>query len=63
MHVGIHDVDAVFVDEGCVGAFPGCDAAAAGAESDTGFLNPGGAEAVEEIGLACYLPILEVRIA
>lgn len=29
VYVGVDDVDAVFVFEGCVCAFPGCDAAAA----------------------------------
>lgn len=32
----VDDVDAIFVDEGCVGSFPGCDSAAAVAEADGG---------------------------
>lgn len=51
-HGRVHDVDAVFVGEGCVGALPGCDAAAAGAEEESAGLEPGCAEAVEEVCLA-----------
>lgn len=40
------DVDSVAVYEGCVGAFPGCDAAAAAAEEEGGVLDPEGSEAV-----------------
>ena len=63
MHVGIHDVDAVFVGECRVGAFPGCDTAAAVAERDGGLLYPGCAEAVEEIGFSCYFAVFEVSVA
>jgi len=46
------DVGAVGVGEGGVCAFPGDDAAAAGAEGEGGGGDPEGAEAVEEVGLA-----------
>lgn len=41
----VHDVDAVFVGEGRVAAFPGGDAAAAAAEGDLSEGGPEGAEA------------------
>lgn len=48
-HVRVHDVHAVLVGEGRVGALPGRDAAAAGAQLQRGPRDPAGAEAVEEI--------------
>jgi len=60
VNVGIHDVDPVRVGEGCVRAFPGCDTATAGAESDGGVLDPGGAETVEEVCLAGYFAVFDV---
>lgn len=41
----VDDVDAVFVGEGRVGAFPGGDAAAAASEGDLRVSGPEGAEA------------------
>lgn len=46
------DVDSVIVAHGRVGALPGGDAAAAGAEDDLGGLDEESAEAVQEVGLA-----------
>ncbi len=63
MHVGIHDIDTVLVRERCVGSLPGCDAAAAVAQRDGGMFYPGCAEAVEEIGFACYFAVLEICVA
>lgn len=42
---GVDDVDAIFVGEGGVAAFPGGDAAAAAAEGDLCLRGPEGAEA------------------
>jgi hypothetical protein len=43
---GVDDVDAIFVGEGRVAAFPGADAAAAAAEGDLSVHDPEGAEAL-----------------
>jgi hypothetical protein len=57
------EIDAVFVGEGGVGSFPGCDAAATGPQGKGGFLEIEGAEAVQEVGLACYDGVVEIGIA
>lgn len=62
-HVAVYDVHAVFVGECCVCAFPGGYAAAAAAEEDVGGLDPGCAEAVEEVGLAREDGFVEVGVA
>lgn len=53
LYRAVVDVDTVLVLKGRVRALPGCDPAAAAAEEDVTGLNPEGAEAVEEICLAC----------
>jgi hypothetical protein len=63
VHVGSDNVDSVGVGEGRVGAFPGCYAAAAGAQGDGGAFDPSSAEAVEEVGLASYFAALDVCIS
>jgi len=53
----------VFVLEGSVRAFPSCDATTTVAERHEAGLNPCRAEAVEEIGLASDLILMEIGVA
>lgn len=59
----VGDVDAVLVGEGRVGALPGGDAAAAVAQRQRRVGDPGGAEAVEEVGLAGDDVVVEVGVS
>jgi len=59
----VDDVDAILVDESGVCAFPGRDAAAAATERDEGGVDPEGAEAVEEVGLAGDVGLRHVGVA
>jgi hypothetical protein len=63
MDVGFYDVDTVFIHKGCIGTLQCCYPAAARAERDGGVFYPCCAEAVEEIGLACYFAVFEVGVS
>lgn len=56
------DINAIVVRKGSVCAFPGGDAAAAAAETEKRGLDPEGAEAVEEVGLAGDGAVVHVRV-
>lgn len=60
---GVDNVDAVVIDEGGVGAFPGGDATAAVAKKQLRRLEPGSAEAVQEVSLAGDDGFVEVGVA
>jgi hypothetical protein len=53
-HVRIYNINSIFILKCGVGALPCRDAAAAAAERNGRGLDPGGAEAVEEVGLPGY---------
>lgn len=57
------DVHAVLVLERGIGALPSRDASSAAAKCDGRVCHPAGAEAVEEVGLACDFAIVHVCIA
>jgi len=63
LDVGVVDVDAVFVDKGCVAALPCCDAAAAVTKRDKTGLDPRRAETIEKVCLSGYFVLIEVRVA
>ena len=63
LHITVVDIDAIFVLEGGVRAFPCCNAAAAAAKSDVGLCHPARPEAVEEIGLPGDLGFVHVCVA
>lgn len=52
----------VFVDKSRVGSLPSCDTSTAITQSHETRLNPSGAEAIEKVGLAGDLILVEVRI-
>lgn len=60
----VDDVYPVFVGKGgCVCPLPGCYSPAAVAEEEMGGLQPGGAEAVQEVCLACDDAGVDVCVA
>jgi hypothetical protein len=63
VHIGINNVDAVFVGERGVGSFPGCDATTTVTECDGGLFDPGGTKTVEEVGFTSHFAIFEVGVA
>jgi len=63
VNVGIYNVNTIFILKCRIGAFPCRDAAAARTKCDRCFFDPCCAEAVEEVGLTCYLAVLEIGIA